>query len=99
MRDGVRKRLIGVLIGTKYRPRNPTTFFSKQCGQRRLMGAEKKNKVKGRIRSGEGSRLPKLFLVSESVVTGRMRMGEGAGEEGRPSLMLNPEGFPVCAAC
>ena len=60
------------------------------------MGAEKKKQVKIRIRRGQGSHLPKPFLVSESVVTGRMRMGEGARAEGRPSLVRSIRRAFVC---
>ena len=70
-RDGAGRRLIGVLMGTKYGPRKPTNFCPKRGRQQKhLMGAEReKNKMTPSIERENRSCLSKGFVVSQSVVT------------------------------
>lgn len=74
----------GVLIRKKYGPRKPTTFFSKQPRQERLMGSGEAKRDRKWYRKRKGSRLSRVFLVFKSVVTRRMRMGEQELKENQP---------------
>lgn len=60
------------------------------------MRAEKEKQGKRSNQKRRGESFAETFPVSESVVTGRMRMGEGARAGGRPSLECSIRRAFVC---